>query len=66
MQAVANKVRGKEDEEYFKDLIPAEDFLGFIRFSDEVISADRQGVSPFDTSAAVKEDIRRIKEQLDN
>ena len=66
VQAVANKVRGKEDEEYFKDLIPAEDFLGFIRFSDEVISADRQGVSPFDTSAAVKEDIRRIKEQLDN
>ena len=66
VQAVANKVRGKEDEEYFKDLIPAEDFLGFIRFSDDVISADRQGVSPFDTSAAVKEDIRRIKEQLDN
>jgi CO dehydrogenase maturation factor len=63
--AAANKVRGKEDEEFIKSRIGADDFLGFIRYSDEVISADRQGLSPFDTCAAVKEDIRAIKERLD-
>jgi CO dehydrogenase maturation factor len=65
VQAVANKIRGGEDESYFKELIPADELLGFIRFSDDVISADRQGVSPFDTSAALTEDIRRIKERID-
>jgi CO dehydrogenase maturation factor len=64
VQAVANKVRGPEDEGYFRSLIPAEELLGFIRFSDDVIKADRMGASPFDTSEAVKEDIRKIKEQL--
>jgi CO dehydrogenase maturation factor len=63
--AAANKSRGAEDESYFKDMIPADDFLGFIRYSDDVISADRRGISPFDVSAAVTEDIRRIKEKLD-
>jgi CO dehydrogenase maturation factor len=64
VQAVANKIRGPEDEAYFQNLIPVEDFLGFIRFSDEVLSADRLGASPFDTSEAVREDIMRIKQGL--
>ena len=61
----ANKIRGKEDEDYFRNLIPPEEFLGFIRYSDDVIKADRRGISPFDTSETVKEDIRRIKEKID-
>jgi CO dehydrogenase maturation factor len=65
VQAVANKVRGKDDEDFLKSLIAPEDFLGIIRYSDDVISADRQGVSPFDTSTTVKEDIRRIKERIE-
>jgi CO dehydrogenase maturation factor len=65
VKAVANKVRGKEDEAFFQGLIDPEDFLGFIRYSDEVISADRQGISPCDTSVSVKEDIGRIKDRID-
>ncbi|MDR2134273.1 MAG: AAA family ATPase [Treponema sp.] len=65
VHVAANKVRGKEDEDFLKSLIEPADFLGIIRYSDDVISADRQGLSPFDTSAAVKEDIRAIKERLD-
>jgi CO dehydrogenase maturation factor len=64
VQAVANKVRGPEDEGYFRGLIPAEELLGFIRFSDEVINADRTGASPFDTSETVREDVMRIKQGL--
>ncbi|MDR1575050.1 MAG: AAA family ATPase [Treponema sp.] len=65
VHAAANKVRRKEDEDYCRSLVPPEDFLGCIRYSDEVINADRRGISPFDTSEMVKEDIRRIKEKLD-
>jgi CO dehydrogenase maturation factor len=65
VQAAANKVRGGADEDFLRSHIPPEDLLGFIRYSDEVLSADLRGVSPFDTSAAVKEDIRLIKEKID-
>jgi len=64
VQAVANKIRGPEDEAYFHSLIPAEELLGFIRFSDDVINADRMGASPFDIGGTVINDIMRIKEQL--
>jgi len=64
VQAVANKVRGPQDEAYFRNLIPAEELLGFIRFSEDVINADRAGAPPFDTCGTVKEDVRKIKEQL--
>jgi len=64
VQAVANKVRGPQDEGYFQNLIPAEELLGFIRFNDDVIKADRMGASPFDTCEAVREDIQKIKEKL--
>ncbi|MDR2500510.1 MAG: AAA family ATPase [Treponema sp.] len=62
---VANKVRGQEDETFLLERIPPEDFLGAIRYRDEVIMADRQGVSPFDTSAATREEIGKIKARID-
>jgi CO dehydrogenase maturation factor len=65
VSVVANKVRGAEDEDFVKKCIPAEDFLGCLSYNDEVISADRQGVSPFDTSPKAKAEIKRIKEALD-
>jgi CO dehydrogenase maturation factor len=65
VHAAANKIRCAEDEQYLRDAIPTEDLLGFIRFSDDVLNADRQGISPFDAGAAVTEDIRRIKEKID-
>jgi CO dehydrogenase maturation factor len=61
----ANKIRGEEDELFIKDRIPAEELLGFIRYRDDVTDADRRGLSPYDTSAGTREDIRRIKECID-
>ena len=66
VQAVANKIRCTEDELYFKDLIPAHDFLGFIRFNYDVLNADREGISPYDTSEEATVDIRLIKEKIDS
>jgi CO dehydrogenase maturation factor len=65
VSVVANKVRGAEDEEFLKSRIPAEELFGFISYNDEVISADRKGVSPFDTSNRAKEEILKIKARID-
>ncbi|QNM05872.1 ATP-binding protein [Qiania dongpingensis] len=65
VKVVANKVRGTEDEEFIKSKIPAEDLLGFIHYNSEVIDADRQGKSPYDFSPAVKAEIQKIKEKID-
>jgi CO dehydrogenase maturation factor len=65
VSVVGNKVRGKEDEDFLKSQVPPQDFLGCISYNDEIISADRQGLSPFDTSSRAKEEIGRIKAALD-
>ncbi|MDR0452744.1 MAG: AAA family ATPase [Treponema sp.] len=66
VSVVANKVRSPEDEAFLRERIPAEDFFGVVSYSDDVASADRRGLSPFDTSAAAKDEIRRIKEKIDS
>lgn len=65
VSVVANKVRGTGDEEFLKARIPSEELFGFIGYNDEVISADRKGISPFDTSERAREEILRIKERID-
>ncbi|MDR3248994.1 MAG: AAA family ATPase [Treponema sp.] len=66
VNVVANKVRGPEDEAFLGERIPSEDFLGAVHYSDAVAGADRQGLSPYDTSCEAKEEIRRIKEKIDS
>ncbi len=65
VRVVANKVRSAEDEEFIRSKIPAEDLLGFVHYNTEVIDADRQGKSPYDFSESATEEIRKIKEILD-
>ncbi|MDR0685236.1 MAG: AAA family ATPase [Spirochaetaceae bacterium] len=65
VSVVANKVRGAEDAEFVKKTIPQDALLGCISYNDEIISADRQGVSPFDTSEKARLEIKRIKDSLD-
>lgn len=65
VKVVANKVRNKDDEDFILAKIPSEDLLGMIHYNTEVIDADRQGSSPFDFSPTVVEEIRQIKEKID-
>ena len=65
VRVVANKVRDEKDEEFVRNSIPAEDLLGFIHFTPEVMDADRQGLSPYDCSPSAIEEIRKIKGILD-
>lgn len=62
---VANKVRTKEDEAFIRERIPEEDLLGMIHWSNLVIDADRQGMSPFDFSPEAVEEIRMIKDKME-
>jgi CO dehydrogenase maturation factor len=50
VSVVANKVRGREDEDFINSKLKGEDFLGFIRWNEATADADRKGVSPYDTS----------------
>ncbi len=65
VSVVANKVRNKEDEEFIKDRIK-DDLLGFIHYNQEIIDADRQGQSPYDLSEEAIEEVRIIKQKIDN
>ncbi|MDR2490846.1 MAG: AAA family ATPase [Spirochaetaceae bacterium] len=65
VNVVANKVRFSEDEDFIRREIPADALLGLIHYNDEVIKADREGVSPFDTGGKVLDEIRAIKARID-
>ena len=65
VRVVANKIRDKQDEDFIRDSIPEEDFLGFIHYNTEIMDADRQGKSPYDFSPAAIDEIRKIKAILD-
>lgn len=66
VSVVGNKVRDEADEEFLKARVPEEDLLGFIHYNADVIDADRKGLSPYDCSARALEEIRAVKEKIDN
>lgn len=65
VRVVANKVRDEKDEAFIRSKIPADDLLGFVHYSPEVIDADRNGSSPFDFSQSAVCEIQKIKERID-
>ena len=66
VRVVANKVRDEDDEAFLRSRIPEDALLGMIHYNAEVIDADRRGISPFDVSAKAVEEIRAIKDRIDN
>ena len=65
VKVVANKIRDDSDREFIRSRIPAEDLLGFMSYNADVIDADRKGLSPYDCSPKVVEEIRAIKAVID-
>ena len=66
VDVVANKVRDESDEAFIREHIPADALLGFLHYNPEVIDADRRGLSPYDVSPRMVEEIRQIKARMDN
>ena len=65
VDVVANKVRDAEDEAFIRQNVPPEALLGFLHYNSEVIDADRRGLSPYDVSPRMVEEIRRIKARME-
>ncbi|MDR3278527.1 MAG: AAA family ATPase [Oscillospiraceae bacterium] len=65
ISVVANKARTEDDERFLRERIPEGELLGMIRYSAQVIDADRLGVSPYDTSGETVEAIKNIKQRID-
>ncbi len=62
---VANKVRDEFDEEFVRSQIPAEDLLGMVHYSGKVADADRKAASPYDIADDAVEEIRSIKNKIE-
>ena len=46
VQVVGNKIRSEADRDFLRSRIPEDALLGFISYNEEVIDADRRGLSP--------------------
>lgn len=65
VRVVANKIRSDADCEFIRSRVPEDDILGFIHYNEQVIDADRNGLSPYDCSPIALEEIRAIKAKID-
>ena len=65
VRVVGSKVRDRQDEDFIRSAIPAEDLLGFVHYNPQIIDADRQGKSPYDFCPSAIEEIRKMKAILD-
>jgi len=63
---VANKIRNESDEAFLRQHLGDMELLGSIHFSQSVMDADVNGVSPFQHSSGAVEDILEIKKRLES
>jgi len=66
VNVVANKVRDAADEAFIREQVPEDALLGMIHYSGSVADADRRCASPYDIADDAVEEIRRIKDIIDN
>jgi CO dehydrogenase maturation factor len=62
---VGNKVSGETDRRFIVENMPHFELLGFISYNPKFIEADIKGVSVFDLNPGVVEEVRGIKERLE-
>ncbi len=61
---VANKVRGEDDLNFIKKLLPDAHLLGAIHFSHDIMESDIAGITPYSIKSAVA-DVVKIKTALE-
>jgi CO dehydrogenase maturation factor len=61
---VGNKIRGQKDEDFLRKHLPDFEFLGFMPYDAELIEADLEGISPYDTDAQSKQVVGAMIEKL--
>jgi CO dehydrogenase maturation factor len=57
---IGNKIRNDNDKAFLEKHLPDFELLGFLPYDDELIEADLNGISPFDTNSSAKAEVKRI------
>lgn len=65
VRVVASKVRDEQDEIFIREKIPKEDFLGFIHYNQDILRADRIGLSPYDCSRELVQEVKEIIKRME-
>lgn len=65
VRVVASKVRDEQDEIFIRERIPKEDFLGFIHYNSDILRADRMGMSPYDCSRELVQEVKEIIKRME-
>ncbi|MBW2683887.1 MAG: carbon monoxide dehydrogenase, partial [Deltaproteobacteria bacterium] len=63
---LGNRVKDAEDEKLIRDSLSDFEILGFLPEYDEVVSADREGVRPFETVNDIPAEVFKIVKKLEN
>jgi CO dehydrogenase maturation factor len=61
----ANKVRSEHDINYIKQGIGEIKLAGFLSFDGSVMEADMQGTAPYESNPRLVEEVRRLKENIE-
>lgn len=61
---IGNKIRGEKDEAFLREHLTDFDFLGFMPYSDKLIEADLDGVSPFDVDSPARSEVENMITRL--
>jgi CO dehydrogenase maturation factor len=61
---VGNKIRTQKDQDFLQDNLKDFAFLGFIPYDDALIEADVDGISPFDSASAAKNNVKEMIARL--
>jgi CO dehydrogenase maturation factor len=62
---VGNKVATEDNRRFIMENTPQFELLGFINYNPKIIEADLKGTSVFDIDPQVVEEVRKIKQKLD-
>lgn len=63
---VGSKVASEEDRRFIAENLPGFTLLGYISYNPKIIEADLRGVSVFDIDSRAADEVRTIKEKLEN
>jgi len=61
---VGSKIRSESDKKFIIDSLPGIDVIGFLSYSEKVVEADLNGISPYDISPQTVEEVKEIKKRL--
>ncbi len=64
ISVVGNKIRGQKDQDFLKKNLSDFEFLGFMPYDSDLIEADLEGISPYDTDAQSKKIVGGMIEKL--